>query len=685
MNKSSIEEIKAKLNPAQWEAVTTVSGPLLVVAGAGTGKTRVIEFRCLYMMAQGIAPQQILLLTFTRKAAREMLGRAAAHDPRCRHIEGGTFHSFAYRMIRRHKAALGLAENISFIDEADAADALHLLAARAGYLEDKQRFPKKGTVRAILSMSVNRHQTVRDVLAKDYPHFLALAHSLEELRQKFAEYKIARNLLDYDDMLIYLKFLLEKEEINARVARTLRYVMVDEFQDTNRLQADIVYLLAKSHQNCMVVGDDTQSIYSFRGAYYKNMFAFPRRFPDTRIVKLEYNYRSTQPILDVANAMIEGEKRKYEKVLFTTCPGEEKPTLSFFKDAYDESEGVAEKIKAYRDAGVPLSGTGVLYRSNFLSLPLQLALAKRNLPFAVYGGMKFIETAHVKDVLAFLKFHHNKRDELSLARILMLLDGVGPRTAERLRDALVAGATRGPEAVAASLREMVRNTGLLRALRRLIELLHSLEKTAAVDEKIRKVVHFYKPVMKEKFDDYPQREEDLKAFMEIAGTYDALDSFLVDFVTLEPPEKSTVAARARKDDERPVTLSTIHSAKGLEWEAVFIIGVADGALPVSYALDDEEALEEERRLLYVAVTRAKRHLHLSMHNEGRNGGLSTFNRLSRFVSEPRVMEKLVTDTTWFEDADAGGQECTVGRTVAVQDLCRRMLDYFEGDDGEDYL
>ena len=319
-----------------------------------------------------------------------------------------------------------------------------------------------------------------------------------------------------------------------------------------------------------------------------------------------------------------------------------------------------------------------------LSLPLQLALSKRNIPFAVYGGMKFIETAHVKDVLAFLKFHHNKRDELSLARLLMLLDGVGPKTAERLHDALVAGATQGFAAVEASLRDAVRNPVLRRALRRLIELLHSLERTPGVEEKIRKVVHYYKPVMKEKFDDYPQREEDLKAFTEIAGTYNALDSFLVDFVTIEPPEKSVIAARANKDDERPVTLSTIHSAKGLEWEAVFVIGAADGSLPVSYALDDEESLEEERRLLYVAVTRAKRHLHLSMHNEGRNGGLSTFNRLSRFISEARVMAKLVTETAWFEETDAGTEEVAVGR-AGRQDLYRRMLDYFGGDDGEDHL
>jgi len=297
--------------------------------------------------------------------------------------------------------------------------------------------------------------------------------------------------------------------------------------------------------------------------------------------------------------------------------------------------------------------------------------------------MKFIETAHVKDVLAFLKFHHNKRDELALARLLMLLDGVGPRTAERLRDSLVAGAAQGFAAVEAPLHDTVRSPVLRRALKRLIDLLHSLEKTPGVEEKIRKVVQYYKPVMKEKFDDYPQREEDLKAFTEIAASYDALDAFLVDFVTIEPPERSVVSAGGRKEDERPVTLSTIHSSKGLEWEVVFVIGAVDGFLPVSYALDDEEALEEERRLLYVAVTRAKRHLHLSMHNEGRNGGLSTFNRLSRFVSEARVMEKLEAQTAWFEET----QESDTGTTVRAsrEDLYRRMLDYFEGDDAEDHF
>jgi DNA helicase-2/ATP-dependent DNA helicase PcrA len=677
MHKLSMDDIKKKLNPSQWDAVSTIDGPLLVVAGAGTGKTRVIEYRCLYMIEKGVAPEQILLLTFTRKAAREMVGRAALHDAACRKIEGGTFHSFAYRVIRKYKKALGFGENLSFIDESDSADAVHLLAARAGYLEDKQRFPKKDTLRAILSMSINRHQTVREVLGKDYPHFLSQAAQIEDLQKKYAEYKIARNLVDFDDMLIYLKFLLEDPQINESVASQFRYIMVDEFQDTNRIQADVVYLLARKHRNVMAVGDDTQSIYSFRGAYYKNMFDFPKRFADTRIVKLEYNYRSTQPILDVANAVIEGEAQKYSKVLFTTCPGEEKPTLSYFKDSFDEAEWVADQIKDYNDSGVRLSEIGVLYRSNFLSLPVQLALSKRNIPFAVYGGMKFIETAHVKDLLSFLKFHHNLKDELSLSRILMLLDGIGPKTAEKMKGLIVAGAERGlvPE-VETSLRDAVKNPDTKKEIKGLIQLLASLKKSDDVDQKVRKAIHFYTPIMKEKFDDYPMRQEDLKAFQEIAGTYPSLEQFLVVFVALEPPERSMVSWGTHKEDERPVTLSTVHSAKGLEWECVFLIALVDGSIPVSYALDDEEAIEEERRLLYVAVTRAKKHLRLSMHNEGRNGGMNSLNRLSRFISDSRVLEKIQADNTWLEDIDPDLDEAAAVSSMNKQGLYRKLVDYF---------
>lgn len=673
------DDLKQMLNPSQWDAVTTIDGPLLVVAGAGTGKTRVIEYRCLYMIQKNIAPENILLLTFTRKAASEMLGRASLHDPKCRKIEGGTFHSFAYRIIKKYKNILGLAEQISFIDESDSADAVHLLAIRAGYMEDKTRFPKKDTLRSILSMSINRHQSIRDVLAKDYPHFLQLSGHLEDLQKKYQEYKIARNLVDFDDMLIYLKFLLEDPAVNSKVSQQFKYIMVDEYQDTNKVQADIVYSLAKKHHNCMVVGDDTQSIYSFRGAYYKNMFDFPKILTGTKIVKLEYNYRSTQPILDVANAIIEGERHKYSKVLFTTREGGEKPNLSYFKDAYSESDQVALRIKEFHDDGLSLGSIGVLYRSNFLSLPVQLALSKLNIPFVVYGGIKFIETAHIKDAMAFLRVHHNPKDELSLARILMLLDGVGPRTAEKVRE-MIASSSRG--ALEDGLKNFVKSPGIRKELLSVADLFITLKETDGIENKIKKIIHFYTPYLKKKFDDYPLRQDDLKAFLEISASYTSLEQFLVDFVTIEPPERSVVEVEGGKEDERPVVLSTIHSAKGLEWEAVFIIAAMDGSIPVSYALNDDDAIEEERRLLYVAITRAKTYLYISMHNEGRNGGMSSFNRLSRFISEPRVMDKLAAQYSWYNEDEEAVLGDVARPRMNKEGLYRKLVDYFGDDDGE---
>lgn len=676
-----LDDLKKVLNPSQLDAVTTIKGPVLVVAGAGTGKTRVIEYRCLYMIGQGILPQEILLLTFTRKSAREMLSRASLHDPQCRKIEGGTFHSFAYRVIKKYKKALGLGDNISFIDASDGSDALYLLAAKLGFLEDKTRFPKKDTLRTVLSMSLNRNQTIADILARDYPHFSHLVSQIEDLRREYTQYKIQHNLIDYDDMLIYLKLLLEDKQINVRVSSQFKYIMVDEFQDTNKIQADIIFSLCGQHQNCMAVGDDTQSIYSFRGAYYKNMFDFPSKFDDAKIIKLEYNYRSTQAILDVANAIIEGEQRKYSKVLFSMSQGSKKPSLCFFKDAHAEADWIADKIALLRKEGADLNSIGVLYRSNFLSLPVQLALSKLNIPFVVYGGIKFIETAHIKDVLAFLKVHHNPKDELSLARVLMLLDGIGPKTAEKIKDLITNGQA---EDMDHRLKEAVKNILIRQELKRLIELLRDLKGIKEIREKIRRVIDFYTPILKRKFDDYPVRQDDLKAFMEISASYVLLEQFLVDFVTIEPPERSVVDAGARQEDEKPVVLSTVHSAKGLEWDFVFVLALVDGSFPVSYAFNDTESIEEERRLLYVAVTRAKKDLFLTMHNEGRQGGISTFNRLSRFINEVKVLKRLETDYSWFEEEELDLDDLD-DMIIKKQDLNHKMADYFNSYHGENYI
>ncbi|MFH1621563.1 MAG: ATP-dependent helicase [Candidatus Omnitrophota bacterium] len=666
--------LKDTLNPSQYEAVSTIDGPLLVVAGAGTGKTRVIEYRVLNLILNGVKPSSILLLTFTRKAAREMLDRASRHNKLCQQVEGGTFHSFAYKIIKAYRKHLGFKNNISFLDESDSADALHLLATKLGFLDKKLRFPKKNTLRNIISMSINRSQDIKTFLEKDYPHFLDLRKDLETLHKAYIDYKINHTLIDYDDMLLYLKFLLENKEIVRKISSKFSHIMVDEFQDTNKLQAEIVYSLGKIHQNIMVVGDDTQSIYSFRGAYYKNMFDFPKQFTKCKILKLEHNYRSTQPILNVANAVIEGEKEKYTKVLFTINKEGVTPELNFFKDAYKEADFVANKIKQLYDEGVELSSIGVLYRSNHNSLPLQLSLSRLDIPFIVYGGIRFIETAHVKDVLSFVKVLQNRSDEIAWNRILMLLDGIGPRTAEKIYNSIL-----NSRNLEHAFNEFSSDQKFKKELKRLVTLFENIEdKKIDICDKLRQIKDFYYPIMKKKFDDYHLRSDDLRALIQISSEYNSLEEFLVDFVALEPPERSVVSTRRKNLDESPVVLSTVHSAKGLEWEAVFIISLIDGCLPVSYALEDEESIEEERRLLYVAVTRAKTKLFLSMHNQGQDGGIFSFNRLSRFVNEKKVLDKLYIDYNKFEKHN-NGFEFVDNIDVNQRDssALNKIYDYFD--------
>jgi DNA helicase-2/ATP-dependent DNA helicase PcrA len=524
-------------------------------------------------------------------------------------------------------------------------------------------------------MSINRSRDIKRILERDYPHFLDLRDNLEKLHKAYIDYKLKHCLIDYDDMLLYLKFLLEKEEILKEVSSRFNYIMVDEFQDTNKLQAQIIYLLAKLHRNVMAVGDDTQSIYSFRGAYYKNMFDFPKVFPKCKIIKLEHNYRSTQPILDIANSVIETGQEKYTKVLFTVNKQGERPELNFFKDAQGEADFIARKIKKFYDEGIRLSSLGVLYRSNYHSLPLQLALTRLDIPFVVYGGIRFIETAHVKDVLSFLKVRQNKYDELAWYRILMLLDGIGLRTAEKIYQNIINNPT-----LDSALAEFLSDYKISQPLNRFLRLLHKISnQRLGVGEVLNLVRNFYFPIMKKKFDDYHLRNDDLKALVQVSSEYKTVEDFLADFVALEAPERSTVSITQKKPDERPVVLSTIHSAKGLEWEVVFIISLMEGCLPVSYSMEDIETIEEERRLLYVAVTRAKSKLFLSMHNQGQNGGIFSFNRLSRFINEKNVLDKLSIDYNKFNDLNSEESFATLKNIDVNEDeavVLKRLYDHF---------
>jgi len=657
--------LRTELNPSQYLAATTLDGPLLVVAGAGTGKTRVIEYRVLYLVSREIHPRSILLLTFTRRAAREMLSRASRHNRLCEEVVGGTFHSFGFSVITEFADLLGFKRPLSFLDEADSEEQLHRLAVKLGFTRRKRRFPSKRTLKAVISASFNRGESIGEVLLRDYPHFLHWSEEIEKLREEYVRYKVEHNLLDYDDLLIYLKILLEDDRVRRVLSSRYRYIMVDEYQDTNQIQAQIVYLLAKENRNVMAVGDDAQSIYAFRGARYQNMFEFLEVFPEAKVIKLEQNYRSTQPILDLANAVMEGAKHKYTKVLKAQREGSVRPALLFFKDPEGEAEWIAEKVKELWDEGVPLHHIGVLFRSMYIVRPLEISLTRRGIPYRTYGGLKFIETAHIKDLVSHVKVVANPLDELAWHRVLMLIDGIGPRTAERMISEILRTGEWRP--ALAAMRENPRSgPGISR-------LYAALERATAPNvtfpEVVSTLIDYYLPILRDKYDDYQRRAGDIDSLRQIARSYRSVETFLLDLVAIEPAEQSVEERQDLHLDVRPLVLSTIHSAKGLEWEVVFIMGVAEGHLPISYSHLSEEDIEEERRLLYVAITRAKRELFLTMSHEGYRGGITTFCRLSRFLDDPQVLKFL----------EASGQEQLLierpeeGPSMQREELIQRIL------------
>ncbi len=638
-----MQDLKDILNPSQLETVNTIYGPLLVIAGAGSGKTRTIEYRVLNLVRSGIKPESILLLTFTKKAASEMLSRATRHDARCKNVDGGTFHSFAFRTLKKYAKALSLSPQFTILDEADAEDAVHKCASRLGIFDGEKKFPKKGTLRAIISMAVNKGGGIVRILEKEYPHFLQFAGEIESLRKAYAAYKIDKNYMDYDDMLVYLKLLLDIPDMREKISSKYNFVMVDEYQDTNTLQADIAYLLAERHKNIMVVGDDAQSIYGFRGASHENIMEFPGKFDNCKVIKLEANYRSTQSILDVANAVLGNMRNKYSKCLHSTrtdCG--ERPALNFFKDPYDEAAWIAGKIKGLAGAGVEYADQAVLFRSAYLSIALQAELNKEGIPYQVFGGLKFYETAHVKDILAHLKIALNPKDEISWHRALMLMEGIGPKTADRMAGEIMSKGTLAEisdEVLASWERGKAEKFSRpVRRLRRFLKDASACKLNPAA--MYGAAFDYYLPVFREKFDDWHVRINDLEAMRQISERYEILADLLADFA-IEPPDRGVWGVDpGTREEERPLTLSTIHSAKGLEWDSVFIIGLVDGALPISFSLKDDDDIEEESRLLYVAITRAKNRLSMSLSHEGVRGGISQFNKVSRFLDEARVLSML---------------------------------------------
>jgi DNA helicase-2/ATP-dependent DNA helicase PcrA len=602
-----------ELNQAQHDAATTLEGPVLVIAGAGSGKTRTLVYRVARLVESGVSPANVLLLTFTRKAAEEMLARAASLvGASCERVGGGTFHSFANTVLRRLGRQIGLEPNFTILDRSDAEDVIALLRSRAGLDRKERRFPRKNTILEILSMAVNRSVTVPEVVEASYGHLVEHLDDLLRLGTAYARYKRERNVADYDDLLVHLRDLVrDSPEAASHLSRIYRYIMVDEYQDTNLLQAEIVRGLAAEHDNVMAVGDDSQSIYSFRGATFRNIMDFPRLFPAARMIKLEENYRSTQPILDLANEIIDRAAEKHTKTLRGRVAGGSPPLLLQCADEQSQSRFITQRILELREEGVPLSEMAVLFRSSFHSFDLELELSRADIPFVKRGGFKFIETAHVKDVLAHLRIVANPRDAVSWHRVLLLLDGLGPRTAEDLLGRVTAAS--GLEEATEVLEAYPRRGPYTKELGHLAVLLREIANEGLPPgDKVARVVAFYTPMLRHLHrDDFPKREKDLEHFITIASRYRSLSALLSD-MALEPPTDSVGDVLATQDEQEGLlTLSTIHSAKGLEWEAVFVIWLVDGRFPSYHNLHDTEEMEEERRLLYVAVTRAKRHLHLS--------------------------------------------------------------------------
>ena len=643
----------AALNAEQSRAVeygigpdkVTGAGPLLIIAGAGSGKTDTLAYRVAHLVFSGADPRRILLLTFSRRAAEDMvhragqiLGRVLAPQARQRPPRlpwAGTFHSVGARLLREYAERIGLNESFTIHDRGDSEDLLAIVRHELGLSETKNRFPTKGTCLAIYSRTVNSGVPLGDVLKKTFPRSAQWEEELRKLFDAYVGEKQSQNVLDYDDLLLYWSETVGEPSLGREIGERFDHVLVDEYQDTNRLQASILLGMKPNGQGLAVVGDDAQSIYSFRAANVRNILDFPKQFePPATIVSLERNYRSTQAILDASNGVIGLAAERYTKNLWTDRVSSEKPKLVTVRDGGEQAQYVAEQVLEYREAGIALKSQAVLFRSSSHSAELELELTRRGIPFVKYGGLKFLEAAHIKDVLGILRWAENPRSRLSGFRTVQLLPGVGSATAAKLLDAMgnapdPMGAMQRfcmPPAVAA---DWVSLSGLLGSL-------HHAKSTWPADMDL--VTRWYEPHLQRIYEDAYVRQGDLVQLQQIASTFTSRERFLTE-VTLDPPSATSDEAGVPGQDDDYLILSTIHSAKGQEWKAVQILSVVDGCMPSDMSTGCDEEIEEERRLLYVAMTRAKNHLHLVVpqrfysYQQSKSGDRHVYAALSRFIPD----------------------------------------------------
>ena len=632
---------RQELNEEQFKVVTAKPGATLVIAGAGTGKTRTITYRVAYLLEQGVSPDRILLATFTNRAAREMLSRVEAltGSENVHRVWGGTFHRIANMILRRHATSLGFDSNYSILDSEDSREFINVCIDEAGIDTSSKRFPKANVIQNIISYANNTDLEIDRVVVGKYPYFEMLTLQIKRVDAIYMERKRERNVMDYDDLLLYWKrLLLEKPEIADLYAEQFQHILVDEYQDTNRLQAEIIDLLAVKHKNVMVVGDDAQSIFAWRGAEFTNIYEFPERYPNATGYKLEKNYRSTPEVLGLANTLIAGNKRQFPKVLEAVKPSNGfSPALIPCSDVEQQSAFVVSRILELRDEGTSLEEMAVIYRSHYHAIELQLELTKRNIPYRVQSGVRFFEQAHIKDVVSYLKIIVNPRDELAWTRILKMIPSVGNATANKIFE-YVSGRLRAPEfdllTDQADSTEAADGSQFTEkffkgmpeprakiAWAKFVELLENLTTDETRNNPSKQIELIlssgYEDHLNATYENADARIEDLQGLAAYSQKYDSTEDFLSELALISTERFQEPNAVAGEDvvmggeEDELLTLTSVHQAKGLEWSAVFLIWAAEGKFPSPRSLKEIDSEEEERRLWYVAITRAKDELYLT--------------------------------------------------------------------------
>jgi DNA helicase-2/ATP-dependent DNA helicase PcrA len=648
-----------ELNPQQLAAVTAPPGPALVIAGAGSGKTRTLTYRVAYLLEQGIPADRILLLTFTNKAAGEMMRRVAGLLGRqLPSLWGGTFHSIGARILRSHADLLGYRRDFTILDRDDAKDLIKACIADAGIETKGTHFPKPDVLCEIFSLAVNTHKTTAEILEEQFDYFEQIARLVTDVQKRYIARKRATNAMDFDDLLaLWLRLLQDHADVCEHYQRRFQFILVDEYQDTNKLQSDLIDLLAERHHNVTVVGDDAQSIYAWRGANFQNIFKFPKRHPDAKVFKIETNYRSTPEILKVANAAIAANRDQFTKILTPARKSGLKPALVTCADAAQQAAFIAQRVAELPEEGVDLNQVAVLYRSHFHALELQLELTKRHIPFSITSGIRFFEQAHIKDATAYLKLVANPQDELAFKRIAQLLPGIAAKGADKLWK-IFHSRSRGNETPISSSNQKsepphVGSYKIAPALqscsnsvpakaasawKQFVETISQLE-DETVRQSAAKMLRLvmdagYDDYLKENYANYRNRLEDLEQLAVFAYQFGSVEDFLTQLALLTNVEAEDGDAANR--DAEQIRLSTIHQAKGLEFDVVFVIMLCDGLFPSARSMESPEGEEEERRLFYVAITRAKNELYLSYPLERAsfsNSGGDSMQRPSRFLSE----------------------------------------------------